>query len=235
MSIELGDIVKERVKELCYQKGWTKEMLAEKSGVSVDTIKNIWNGKTPDPRSSTMVALSEAFGTTVNCLVGRCTHTPKERAILNHYRSCGRHGQDIIEAVAKFEAVSAKASREAVGRHTIPCIIPKCDVTQGIFYETNGGENILTSVDEASIALKITTNDFTPIFLEDDILLFENRFPKPGEYGGFYTGGRLFLRQYIKEDKLHILKCLHNKGADMIYKHLDCIEYMGTIIDVVRD
>lgn len=235
MSIELEDIVGKRVKELAYQRGWNKEILAEKSGLSVDTIKNIWNGKTPDPRSSTMVALSEAFGTTVNCLVGRCTHTPKERAILNHFRACGRHGQDIIESVAKFEAISAKASREATGRHPVPCIVPHGDVTQGIIYETNGGESIFTSVDEASIALKITTNDFTPIFLEDDILLFENRFPKHGEYGGFYIGGRLFLRQYLKEDKQHILKCLHNKGADMIYKRLDCIEYMGTIVDVVRD
>jgi transcriptional regulator with XRE-family HTH domain len=235
MPITLGDIICKRVKELSYQKGWNKEILAEKSGLSVDTIKNIWNGKTPDPRTSTCLQLSEAFGITVNCLVGKCSHSPKERAILNHYRSCGRHGQDIIESVAKFEAISAKASREAIGKHPIPCIIPKGDVTQGIVYEINGGETILTSVDEACIALKITTNDFVPVFLEDDILLFENRFPKTGEYGGFYIGGRLFLRQYLKEDKQHILKCLHNKGADMIYQRLDCIEYMGTVIDVVRD
>lgn len=235
MSIELEDIVSKRVKELAYQRGWNKEILAEKSGLSVDTIKNIWNGKTPDPRTSTTVALSEAFGITVNCLVGRCTHTPKERAILNHFRSCGRHGQDLIESVAKFEALSAKESRERKGAHAIPIIIPKGDITKGIIYETNGEETIITTVDEAFISLKITTNDFVPTFLEDDILLFENRFPKEGEYGGFYIGDRLFIKQYFKEDKQYILKCLHKKGADMIYKKLDCIEYLGTIIDVVRD
>ena len=74
----LGDYLSKRVRDLSYERGWTKEILAEKSTLPLETVKNIWYAKTPDPKTSTCVLLSEAFGITVNCLVGRCRHTPKE-------------------------------------------------------------------------------------------------------------------------------------------------------------
>lgn len=231
---KLGDVLSRRIKELSNSKGWTKEMLADKSNLSYDTVKNLWYGKTPDPKLSTVLQLSEAFGITVNCLVGRCVHTQDEKDMLNYFRACGEHGKAVIEIVAKYEAISARASRESQGHHMIPCIIPNGEISKGIVYDTSKTIDIETTVKEAHIAIKITTNDLIPIFCKDDILLFENRFPRNEEYGAFYINGRLFIRQYLEIDNQYILKCLHSKSSDLIYKRLDSIEYMGACVDIIR-
>lgn len=230
----LGDVLSKRIKELANDKGWNKETLAEKSNLSYDTIKNLWYGKTPDPKLSTVLQISEAFGITVNCLVGRCTHTQQEKDVLNHYRACGEHGKAVIDIVAKSEAISAKASRESRGRYKIPCIVPSGEISKGIVYDTTSTIDIETSVKEAHIALQLTTNDLVPYFCKGDILLFENRFPHNGEYGAFYINGRVYIRRYVEENNQYVLQCLHSKNSDIIYKRLDKIDYLGACIDIIR-
>ena len=210
------------------------DYLTEKSDLPYETVKNVYYGKTQDPKTSTTSAIADALNMNINCLLGHCSHTKEERLLMGYYRDCGPHGRAIIETVAKFEAVSAKASRESIGKHRIPCLIPHGNIYQGIIYDTCETIEIETSVKEAHVAIQMTTNDLVPIFCKGDIILLDNRLPDAGEYGAFYKNGRAYIRKFIEEPGQYRLQCIHKLGEDMVFKRLDSIDYLGTCIDVIR-
>ncbi len=225
----------ERLRQLTNEKGWSLQQLAEISDLPLETVRNIYYGKTPDPKISTVMKLAKSFNLTVNCLMGQCSHTPQERAILINYRNCGKHGKSIIELISRYEASAMKKEREKEGRHMIPCIVPEGTVSHGIIYDMCETVEIETDVKEAYIAIRMVSNDLAPTYCKGDILLFENRFPKHGEKAAFYNGDRIYIRRYLEEENQYCLKCLHNCDVDIILKRMDEIDYIGTCVDVVRD
>lgn len=229
-----GRILAERINIIRKELGWSQEVLAEKSGLPYETIKNICTGRTPDPKVSTVMALSEATGFAMNCLMGKCNHTSQERFLLRNYRSCGPHGKSIIEFIAKYEASAVKSDREAKDKHKIPCLVPHGDIYKGIVYDNCETTEIETSVPEAFVAIQMVNNDLAPIYCKNDFILLENRFPASGEYAAFFKGGKAYIRKFIEENGVYRLKCLHNQGEDMVFKRMDEIEYIGTCIDVIR-
>ena len=80
----------------------------------------------------------------------------------------------------------------------------------------------------------MTNNDLVPAYCKGDIILVANRFPENKEYGVFYQDSKAYIRQYIEEDNLYRLKCLHDYGKDMTFKRMDEIEYIGTCCGVIR-
>lgn len=229
-----GQIISKRLHEILSELGWSKETLAEKSGLALETVRNIYYGKTPDPKVSTVLAIAEATGHSINCLMGKCPHTPQEKAILRNYRSCGPHGKAIIELIARYEAGSVKSERDSEGKHKIPCMVPHGDIRKGIIYDTCETVEIETSVPEAYIGMQMTNNDLAPKYCKDDIILFENRFPVNGEYAAFIRGDKAYIRKFIEDDGFYRLKCLHNQGEDIILKRMDEVQYIGTCCGVVR-
>lgn len=229
-----GQIISKRLQEILIELGWTKETLAERSGLPLETIRNIYYGKTPDPKVSTVLAIADATGHSMNCLMGKCPHTPQEKAILRNYRSCGKHGKDIIELIARYEAGSVKSDREKADKHLIPCLLPHGDIRKGIIYDTCETVEIETSTQEAYIGIQMTNNDLAPKFCKDDIILFENRFPTNGEYAAFFRGDRAYIRKFVEEAGQYRLKCLHQQGEDIVLKRMDEIQYIGTCCGVVR-
>ncbi len=225
----------ERLRQLTNEKGWSLQQLAEISDLPLETVRNIYYGKTPDPKISTVMKLANSFNLTVNCLMGQCSHTPQERAILINYRNCGKHGKSIIELISRYEASAMKKEREKEGRHMIPCIVPEGTVSHGIIYDMCETVEIETDVKEAYIAIRMVSNDLAPTYCKGDILLFENRFPKHGERAAFYKGDRIYIRRYLEEENQYCLKCLHNCDVDIILKRMDEVDYIGTCVDVVRD
>lgn len=230
-----GQILSKRLQDILIELKWTKEMLAEKSGLPFETVKNIYYGRTPDPKVSTVMAIAEATGYSMNCLMGKCSHTPAEKILLRNYRSCGVHGKGIIELVAKYESSSVKTERECPNKHSIPCIMPHGDMYKGIFYDACETIEIETSIPEAYIAIQIINNDFAPKYCKDDIVLFENRFPKHDEIASFLRGDRVYIRRFMEEPGQYRLKCLHKRDDDIVVKRLDELEYIGTCCGVIRN
>ena len=224
-----------RVKELSAERGWTKEILAEKSDLPLETIRNIWYGKTPDPKISTVLRIADAFGIGVNCLMGKCQHSAEERALLRQYRACGEHGKAYILHAAKYEAITAKNDRESPEQRLIKCFIPAHEAYKGILLDECTKKEIPATLAEAYVALQLTDNNFVPIFCKGDILLFENRFPNHGEYGLFLIGNRIFLRKFLEEgEKQYRLQSLHSRTYDVVFTDMREIEYYGTFIDFHR-
>ena len=227
-----------RLKTILFNKGMTFGEFAEKceeqEGLPLETVKNVYYGRTNDPKVSTVLKMARVLDYSVNCLMGECPHTKEEREVLGYYKQCGEHGKSIIQLVAKYEAVSAKAERESPDKHKIPCLMPKDRIHEGIVYDTCETIEIETTMKNAYVAIKMTTNDMVPTFCKGDVILYANQFPGNGEYGAFIVGDRAYIRRFIEEEGQYRLKCLHNMGEDIILKRLDDIEYIGTCIGVVR-
>lgn len=224
-----------RLRDLLAERNLSIAEFAEMCDLPVETVKNVYYGRTNDPKLSTVVKMAEHLEMSINCLIGKCPHTSAEKMIINNYRACGKHGKSIIELVAKYEAGSIKADRESIGKHKIPGIIPHGDVRNGIVYETCESIEIETSVKEAYFAIQMTNNDFAPKFCKGDILLFENRFPHNEEKAAFFKGDRIYIRKFLEEGNQYRLKCLHAYGEDIILKRMDGMEYIGVCVGVVRE
>ena len=213
----------------------TLQDLADKSGVPIETLRNIVYGKVTDPKISTMKAIAKVFGVSINYLLGEPFITPEESSLLTYYRRCGKHGKSVIELIAKYEATAARSERDAKGRHRVPCVIPKGNIRKGIVYDTNETIEKETVIEEAYMAITITTNDLAPIFCKNDSILFEKRFPENGEIIAYIVGDRVFIRKFIEEKGRYIMKCLHNHAEDMIFKRMDEIVLVGTCCGVIRE
>ena len=60
-----------RMKEFRNQKGWSQQKLAEKTGLSFNTITKIEQGVGDSPTLKTLLKLADAFDVTLDELVGR--------------------------------------------------------------------------------------------------------------------------------------------------------------------
>lgn len=224
----------ERLRNILVERGMSKEELAESCDLPIETIRNIYYGKTSDPKASTMMKMSKALNISINCLMGECSHPSEERALLNFYRGCGNHGKSIILLIAKYEAIMAKEERETPHRHVVPCLMPQGELRHGILFDNCEVMDIYTTEEDACMAIKMMNNDFVPAYCKGDVLLIANRFPENNEWGVFLKNGRAFICQYVEEEKHYRLKCMHNQSKDLIFKRMDEIEYVGTCCGVIR-
>lgn len=227
-------ILSKRLQEILIELDWTKEKLSEESGLPLETIKNLYYGRTADPKASTVLAISEATKYSMNCLMGQCPYTSPEKSIIQNYRSCGSHGKSMIEFISKYEASSAKYERGLYRKHLIPCLLPCGDILQGILYDTSETVEIETTIPEAYIAIKINSNDLLPYFCKDDVILFENRFPSNGELASFICGNKIYIRKFIEGKDFYCLKSLHNRDNDIVLKRMDEVQYIGTCCGIMK-
>lgn len=227
-------MLSDRLKALLHERDISLQEFAEMCDLPLETVRNVYYGKTNDPKLSTAVKMASALNLSVNCLLGKCSHTPAERAILQNYRNCGRHGKSIIELIARYEASAVKGERDSVGKHKIPCILPRGEIRKGIVYDLCETNEIEITIEDAFVAIQMTDNDLAPAFCKGDIILFEDRFPENGEMAAFFKENRVYIRKFIEENGQYRLKCLHPHGEDVVLKKLNELDYIGTCIDVVR-
>lgn len=227
-------MLSDRLKTLLHEKGISLQQFAEMCDLPLETVRNVYYGKTNDPKLSTAIKMAGALEMSVNCLLGKCPHTPEERAVLQNYRKCGKHGQAMIQMIARYEAGAIKGERESIEKHKITCFLPRGEARKGIVLDICEREEIETSIKEAFVAIQMQDNDFAPIFCKGDILVFEDRFPEHGERAAFFCGNRMYIRKFLEEEGQYRLKCLHPYGEDLVLKRLDEFDYIGTCIDVLR-
>jgi transcriptional regulator with XRE-family HTH domain len=63
-----------RLKELRKERDWTQQKLAEKAGLSFNAITKIEQGAAEHPTLKTLLKLADAFGVSLDALVGRKSH-----------------------------------------------------------------------------------------------------------------------------------------------------------------
>ena len=64
-------MIARRLKELRKKSRWSQQKLADKAGVSYNTITKIEQGAATMPTIQTMIKIADAFGISLDALVGR--------------------------------------------------------------------------------------------------------------------------------------------------------------------
>ncbi|MBU0580553.1 MAG: helix-turn-helix transcriptional regulator [Candidatus Omnitrophica bacterium] len=64
-------MIANRLKELRKRCGWSQQKLAEKAGLSYNTITKIEQGAATKPTIQTMIKIADAFQISIDELVGR--------------------------------------------------------------------------------------------------------------------------------------------------------------------
>lgn len=188
----------------------------------------------PIPKVSTMLKISKALDLSVNYLCGNLQYKDDEKELLRNYRNASSRGKSVIQLFAKMESAMSDQER-ASDKYTIPCLIPIGVVRDGIKYNSSDSVKIETDNPDAYLAIEITTNYFAPAYCTGDRILLENRFPKPLEYAVFLTDGHAYFRQYQEHDEGYVLKCINGRGTDMVFKRMDEVHCVGTLVGVIRE
>lgn len=63
--MEYSNIYVNRIKQLCKERGFTVNKLAQRAGINQSTLDNIVRGLTKDPRASTLHKIALAFNMTL--------------------------------------------------------------------------------------------------------------------------------------------------------------------------
>ena len=212
----------------------TYQELAEKAGVPLETMRNLYYGKTKDPHVSTALAIAKVFNVTVNRLMGERYYTKQEEKLLRNFRRCENHGKSMIMLVSNFEADMTEYEKEAKNKHRVSCITPLASIYDGLKYDSGNIENIETDNPDAFMGIRCTSNRFAPIYCKGDIVLLADRYPNNGETAIFMKEELLYCRQYIEHDNGYTLKSLNGKQCDFKFKRMDQMECIGTCIGVIR-
>lgn len=209
--------------------------LAEKSGVPMETLRNIYYAKVTDPKASTLMSIAKVFNVSVNHLMGESFCSKDEVQLLQYYRKCGSHGKSIIRLVSKHEAKTAKRERESFDKHEIPCLVATKRSDDGFTYDDSEVVYTYTNNKEAFAGIKITSNAYAPIYCKGDIVLLADRFPDNGEKAVFVENGIGHIRKYIEHEKGYTLKSINRQGHDIDIKRMDNIDCYGTCIGVIME
>ena len=228
-------MLSKRLKEILYDKKITLEYYSQMSGVPIETLRNIYYGRTSNPNIKTVMAMAEALDMTINSLLGVENATNnEERKLLNYYRNCGTHGKNIIMNFAKYESAIALDEREGLRQYKIICLKSTDNIFRGLLYDPENPYEIYTNKKEAYMAFETSINDAAPTYCKGDILLLENRFPKSGEHGVFLKDEEVFVKIFIEKKDGYCLKPIHRIGSELHFKKLENIECLGTCCGLIR-
>lgn len=227
-------MIKRELVYLLEKNSMTYQELAEKAGVPLETMRNIYYGKVKDPKGSTLLAISKVLRVSVNRLMGEQLYTKQEEKLIMNFRRCGDHGKSMVMLTANYEAELARHERDAANKYTIPCIVPLDVIHDGLQYSSSEMIEISTDNPEAYIAIEVTSNEFTPIFCKGDQVLIADKFPANGETAVFFINNMVYCRKFKEVDKGFVLESLNRHGQDFNYKRMDKVECMGTCIGIIR-
>lgn len=228
-------MISENLRDILEKKNMKKEQLAELADLPIETVRNIYYGRTTDPKVSTMLAISKVLNVSVNRLMGQQLYSLSEERLIMNYRRCGAHGRSMIMLTANYEADLSRHEKDATNKYTIPCIIPTEAVKDGIKYSSSEMVDVQTDNPAAYIAIEVTSNEFTPRFCKGDRVLFADRFPASGETAIFIIDCMVYCRVFEEHDDGYLLRSLNHHGQDFKMKRLDKVKCIGTYVGIIRN
>lgn len=227
----------ERLRQVLSERHLSWQECAESADIPLETMRNLYYGKVKDPKVSTLLSLSHVLHVSVNWLMGEIISTSEEAELLFNYRRCGRHGKSVLQQIAKYEAYTALAEREASGKHSIPCIVPNDLFCEGSKYGATQTKEVYTTDSNAFLALYVPNNNWAPKLCKYDTILLKDKFPLSGENALFSYQGNIYFRKYIETEKGYILRCINERHEDLVFKRMDdpSLICIGTAIGLVRE
>ena len=97
----MRNIVKTRLAILLKITGWSLQELANRSGLPFDTVKNLYYGRIDNPKIETLISIAEAFGISLDYLVGRLDYAEHELKHLTILGTLDTDTKEIIELIVR--------------------------------------------------------------------------------------------------------------------------------------
>ena len=183
---------------LAYMSNITQKELADKSGISFDTLKNLLYQNPKDCKLSTAASLAHALNLTIDELVGADTLSEEDESCIRMFRSMPEHYQYFVRwFICRQYQVMKSGYRQA--RKTIP-IMDLDEHTDGTFHISGNLHSLDITDIPANIkpqifcGLSVNTNYYMPFCSPFDTLLIANdRPPKANENSVIVYGDNVFI------------------------------------------
>lgn len=228
-------LISEKLKEAMQIKNISLNQLTDVCDIPYETLRNLYYAKNKNPRVETLYSVCKALDISMDYLTGLKKYDTDEMEILSNYQKCGKHGRDFLSIISRFEAdYTTSLKQRETYKHTINCLIPEGPEEDGFEYTSCKMERIECIFENACMAIKITTDNFIPVFLRGDILAIANRYPKEGEKAIYYKDGKTYIRKYHFENEKVLLKSITGKEEDIIIDSMENYNVLGTFINVIR-
>ncbi len=183
----------------------TLSALAVLADLSEDTLRSIIYGKSQDIKLSTMVKIADVLHCTLDNLVGRSLYSPEQENFIERIQHISNHSFHTLQTVLDMEEqLSIKYT--GTGKNIIQVLTPSGNLKDGHFYNSSSYDPfdisgfpkiIQQSVD---FGLRITSDDFEPIYYMNDILLMSKQHLPEFHDIVLYLdiNKRLYIRQYME-------------------------------------
>ena len=228
----MKQIIKNNLQRVMIALNITLTELIHKCDIPAETIKNIYYGKTDNPRLETLIAICDAIDISIDYLVDRKHYEKDEIELLKHYKIASSHGKAFIQEMAKHEAYYTNYENQQTHERSIVCVEPTGDFQNGVLWDSCKISRITTYLPQVFFGFKIPTHAFLPTYAQGDILLIEHRLPKEGENAVFYKDNKVYVRNFLhsRETGFFTLKAISMDAQDIVIKNLKEFHIVGTII-----
>lgn len=216
----------------------TINALADKSGISEDTIKALRTGRIKSPGIDILLKLAEVFECSIDELIGRDFSNPDEKKLLCRYRSLPSHSQNVVLSVIRLERAAQNSWSQEGNTFRIPCIIPNRADGDGFNYDESHIELLEIpnpQNTEITFAYCVKGHHLSPYYYPNDILLFNHHFPCHSEIGLFTYESFTYLRMFYElPDGTLELRPLTQTGNVFSMRFMEHFQCMGTFVGLLR-
>lgn len=231
------DPISVRLRTLMREQKLTLDEVASRAQIPLETIRNLLYNRSRDPRLNTVLAISKAFDMSVAAFLG--IEDPAEEKLQKDFLRCSPSGQKLLKNIAAVEKAIADKTTYAYDPKTITCYCPSIGSLDGITrqssYETKQTQ---TSCMEASFAVEMPNDDFSPTYFRKDILLFVKRFPHNGEHALFLYQNRILFRRFLDnfsaKSPEYVLEPIGSVGSKLVFERMDQCTALAACIGVDR-
>lgn len=212
--------------------------LAELSDLSEDTLRSVIYGDSRDIKLSTLIKIADVLKSSIDELIDRKYYSHEEYKLFSEIHTLPKSSLDVIHTIVKLER-HCLLTKSKSGKYTVPLLIPTGNIKDGMYYNGSTYDTLDISEyprdlrDSISFALKITTNNFSPIYSVNDILLVTTKH-RPEYYDIIIyinKSGKLFIRKYTELS----LESINGFGNIILTKDISNYTPLGVILKVVRE
>ena len=167
--------------------------ISEKSGLSVSTLSNVLYKDSKDIRLGTVIALAQAFGVTIDELIGSVTMEPKMSESVRMCRELPEHSLYLVRYFIRHQYMIYNK----IKTNYISVLIPRLE--NGIMPTTNVVEPLCVDLPEdikskAYIGLKIPSDNYMPYYDAGEIILIaSDREAQRGEHCVVTSNGGIYI------------------------------------------
>lgn len=225
------------VERLRTKLGYTQSEFAEMMDMSISGYRKMIAGETNTISLHAAYLVSDLTGVPIDNLMGIENNQVQS---MEYYRNLSQRQRNFVDTVILFEKEMKEKKMDQDNYCTL--VIPTGDMRDGMDYDSCGYEKINIGnygkiyKDSLAFALKVTNNFFSPVYIENDILLIGNdRALRLGENGIFTCEGKVYLRCLADRNPV-VLKPIVSLGKKIVISHDDLIKWnkIGYVLKKIR-